>query len=67
MVGIKHNGIIITVEKWETHKNPVLAVRLNGENRVYKVASFNSEETAHWFEEIAEEFFMGLATKEGEG
>lgn len=63
MVGIKHNGIIITIEKWETHKNPVLAVRLDGENRVYKVASFNSGETAHWFEEIAEEFFEGLATK----
>ena len=66
MGGIKHNGIIITVEKWETHKNPVLAVRFDGENRVYKVASFNSEETAHWFEEIAEEFFKGLATKGGE-
>lgn len=63
MVGIKHNGVTISVQKWQTHKNPVLAVQFDGENRVYKVASFNSEETAHWFEEIAEEFFEGLVAK----
>lgn len=64
MVGIKHNGVIVSVQKWESHKLPVLAVQFDGENRIYKVASFNSEKTAHWFAEIMEEFFDGLIRKE---
>ena len=60
MTGIKHNGIIVSVQRWESHKLPVLAVQLENENAVYKVASFNSEQTAKWFEEIMEEFFEGL-------
>lgn len=60
MVGIKHNGVILTIQKWESHKLPVLAVQFEGENRIYKVASFNSIETANWFAEIAEEFFKGM-------
>lgn len=43
---------------------PVLAVRIDGENAVYKVASFTSEETAKWFCEIMEEFADGLFIEE---
>lgn len=63
-MGIKHNGVLVSVQKWESHKLPVLAVQFDGENRIYKVASFNSEKTAHWFAEIMEEFFDGLIRKE---
>lgn len=62
--GIRHNGVEVTVQKWDTHKNPVLAVRIEDENTVYKVASFNSKETADWFVEIMEEFFKGLVYNE---
>ena len=67
MIGVRHNGITISVQRWECRKKPLLAVRIEDENCVYKVASFNSEETAKWFEEILEEFFEGLVAKqEGE-
>ena len=36
-------------------KKPVIAVSFEGENAMYKVASFNSEETAEWFLECLEE------------
>lgn len=65
MRGIKHNGVIVSVQRWPSHKLPVLALQFENENSVYKVASFNSEDTAHWFEEIMEEFFKGLV-KEAE-
>jgi len=58
--GIRHNGISVLVQKWSSHKLPVLAVQIENENCVYKVASFNSEETAQWFCEVMEEFFEGL-------
>ena len=58
--GLRHNGITVSVAKWDSHKNPVLSVRIDGENRVYKVASFNSAETANWFVELMQEFFEGL-------
>lgn len=61
--GIKHNGIIISVQKWDSHKLPVLAVQIENENAVYKVASFNSIESANWFVEIADEFFENLVKK----
>lgn len=64
MSGIKHNGVIVSVQRWESHKLPVLAVQFEDENTIYKVASFNSEKTAHWFEEIMEEFFKGLVKEE---
>lgn len=64
MSGIKHNGVIVSVQRWESHKHPVLAVQFEDENTIYKVASFNSEKTAHWFEEIMEEFFKGLVKEE---
>ena len=60
MSGIKHNGIIVSVQRWQSHKLPVLAVQFEDENRIYKVASFNSEKTAKWFEEIMDEFFKGV-------
>ena len=57
--GIKRNGITISVEDWSGmgKKKPVLAVKIEDENAKYKVASFNSKETAMWFLEICEEFF----------
>ena len=66
MTGIKYNEVIVSVQRWESHKLPVLAVQFENESRVYKVASFNGEDTAHWFEEIMEEFFKGLGVEEGE-
>ena len=60
MAEIKRNGIIVSVERWGSHKLPVLAVKIEGESYVYKVASFNDEKSAHWFEEIMEEFFKGF-------
>ena len=64
MAGIKHNGVCVFVQKWESHKKPVLAVQFENENRIYKVASFNSIETADWFVEVMEEFFEGLVSNE---
>ena len=63
--GIRHNGITVAVSKWDSHKNPVLSIRRDGENSVYKVASFNSPETANWFVEQMKIFFDGLV-REGE-
>ena len=58
--GMRHNGITVSVQKWDSHKLPVLAVQIEDENRLYKVASFNSIETANWFVETMQEFFEGL-------
>ena len=61
MTGIKHNGITVSVQDWSPWKKlPVLVVEFEGENTAYKVASFNSKETAKWFNEVMEEFFKGL-------
>ena len=65
MKGIKHNNITISVQNWKPWKKlPVLVVEINGKNTQYKVASFNSEETAEWFCEVCEEFFEGLIRRE---
>ena len=64
--GIRHNGVTVSVQKWDSHKLPVLAVKIEDENCVYKVASFNSIETANWFVEIMQEFFDGILKKESE-
>ena len=64
--GIRHNGITVSVQKWASHKLPVLAVKIEDENCLYKVASFNSIESANWFIELMQEFFAGL-TQTGEG
>lgn len=65
-IGIRRNGTTIAIQKWETHKNPVLAVYFEEENCWYKVASFNSEKTADWFAEIAEEFFSQMVGGDAE-
>ena len=65
--GIKHNGVLVSVAKWDDHKLPVLAVRFEDENRIYKVASFNSIETATWFVEVMQEFLEGLVKEDQDG
>lgn len=58
MKRIKHNGVIVSVQDWSPWKKlPVLVVEFEGENKAYKVASFNSKKTAEWFCEVMEEFF----------
>ena len=39
---LSRNGISIHMQMWDGHKKPVLAVKVEKENCVYKVASFNS-------------------------
>lgn len=57
MVSIEKNGIKICITNIPGRKKPCLAVQID--NCFYKVASFNSEETADWFIEILEEMFGG--------
>ena len=52
---IRINDMVVSIQKWPTHKKPVLAVKFDDENATYKVASFNSVKTANWFAEILEE------------
>ena len=66
--GISRNGITVSVEDWGPwRKLPVLAVRIDGENATYKVASFNSKETAEWFCEIMVEMMSGLFKEDNNG
>ena len=61
MKGIKRNGVIVTVQHMlPLRKKPCLCIQFEDENCVYKVASFNSEDTANWFCEIMDEFFKGM-------
>ena len=61
MKGIRHNGIVVSVQDWSPWKKlPVLVVEFDGENKAYKCASFNSKETAEWFCDVMEEFFMDM-------
>lgn len=49
-LGISLNGYEVTVEHLDgIRKKPCLMVRVPNDNTSYKVASFNSEETADWF------------------
>ena len=48
-IGISLNGYEVVVEHIPQRKKPCLMVKPNGENAYYKVASFNSEDTADWF------------------
>ena len=52
-IGKADERILIT--HFPNRKKPCLAVQIG--NCIYKVASFNSEETADWFIEIIEEMF----------
>lgn len=54
-IGVQMNGITVCVEHFPYRKKPVLSVQID--NECYKVASFNSEETADWFLEIMQEFW----------
>ena len=65
-VAIKHNGTTVAVEMLPNKKLPALTVRFDGENCVYKVASFDSEKQARWFCEVMEEFFKDLAEEDAE-
>lgn len=57
-IGIALNGYEVTVEHLHgLRKKPCLMVKLPGENCYYKVASFNSEETADWFLEQMKDMF----------
>lgn len=48
-MGITLNGYEVVVTHIDERKKPCLMVKPNDENCYYKVASFNSEETADWF------------------
>lgn len=55
-VSVEKNGIKICITHMHQRKKPCLAVQID--NCLYKVASFNDEETAEWFTEILEEMFI---------
>lgn len=48
-IGIELNGCSVVVEHMPQRKKPCLMVSPIGDQCYYKVASFNSEETADWF------------------
>lgn len=48
-LGITLNGYEVIVEHIPGRKKPCLMVKPDKENCYYKVASFNSEDTADWF------------------
>lgn len=58
-IGLSLNGYEVTVEHFPYRKKPVLAVTILSENVRYKVASFNSEETADWFLTQMQRMFGG--------
>ena len=49
----------VGVMHFDRRKRPCLYVYFKDENCAYKVASFNSEETADWFIEVIEEAIRG--------
>ena len=57
-------------DRYPMRKKPVMAVSFDGENAVYKVASFNSEVTMKWFLECLDDALVGQKVtrfpKEGE-
>lgn len=63
--GVRRGGISVNVMEWDGYKNPVLVVGLEDENVNYKVASFNSRETAEWFIDKLREFLNGLMEENG--
>jgi len=48
-IGMELNDVSVVVEHIPERKKPCLVVKPQGENCWYKVASFNSEDTADWF------------------
>ena len=49
IIGLSLNDIEVIVQHIPERTKPCLMVKPKGENCYYKVASFNSEETADWF------------------
>lgn len=62
-LGIELNGYSVVVEHIPMRKKPCLMVKPKGENAYYKVASFNSEETADWFLTQMTRMFNGDANE----
>ena len=56
VVTMKKNGIELCITHLPGLKKPCLCVKIDC--CIYKVASFNDEEMADWFIEIAEEMFV---------
>ena len=65
--GIKRNGITIGICRLPDRKLPSLCVMFDGENCIYKVATFNSEYSANLFEKIAEDLLEGMTVKQDGG
>ena len=61
---ISRNGISLVVDNIPGKKLPSLGVVIDGDDCMYKVATFRNEEAAMWFTEICEEFFKGLVKEE---
>jgi hypothetical protein len=58
----QRNGIRFWIGRWTNvitgleYKRPVLAVKVDGDNTIYKLASFDSEEKAGWFVDLFGEY-----------
>ena len=58
MTGIRSNGITISVKQLPKHKRKALCVTFDDEPvTIYKLATFDSNKQANWFEEILKEMF----------
>ena len=55
---LERNGIRVAIGHFPYRKKPCLYIQEG--NVATKVASFNSEETAEWFEDKMRRFFDGL-------
>ena len=64
MNAVYHNGTTVSVQRFPDKKRPRLCLQFDGENTIYSVAAFKSEQTARWFCEVMEEFFDGIAVQE---
>lgn len=59
-IGLALNGYEVTVEHLTgIRKKPCLMVKIPDDPAFYKVASFNSEETADWFLTQMQKMFRG--------
>ena len=58
----QRNGIRFWIGRWTNvitgfeYRRPVLAVKVDGDNAIYKLASFDSEEKADWFADLFGEY-----------
>ena len=61
MISVHNNGIKISVQQLPKHKRKGLIVEFDNEPASgYKVATFDSNEQADWFEEILQDMFRGV-------